>query len=259
MAKIVWDRRENISNAISLIPPVVQASEKDFRPPATIEDDFRRLLKHDVPHVNFTFELLHDWYDIDNPEHEPVYIRAQQTPIDWKSKIGNSDMSTNFKTTHDIKIRKGDMVIREDGMVYMLNWNVTDHANNQATQSVECNATAEFTRWYDDETNELGHLVVPGGWRVVAPTIPISHTEYAGRPDFTSSQGLPGTLPDHLITVSVQWNDTTRDIRIDDRFFIGGYEYRVINVSIAEVNIDQDHGVVIMNAKKVAGGEVSDE
>ena len=43
MARIVWDRRENIRDAIPLIPPVVQKSTKDFRPPATIEDDFRRL------------------------------------------------------------------------------------------------------------------------------------------------------------------------------------------------------------------------
>ncbi|MBQ6949091.1 MAG: transporter substrate-binding domain-containing protein, partial [Firmicutes bacterium] len=34
-------------------------------------------------------------------------------PIDWKSKIGNSDMSTNFKTSYETLIQKGDYVIRE--------------------------------------------------------------------------------------------------------------------------------------------------
>ena len=33
-------------------------------------------------------------------------------------------MSTNFKVTHETPIRKGDMVIREDGIVYLLNWNI---------------------------------------------------------------------------------------------------------------------------------------
>lgn len=42
MARIVWDRRENIQEAIPLIPPVVAKSNKDFRPPTTIQDDFRR-------------------------------------------------------------------------------------------------------------------------------------------------------------------------------------------------------------------------
>jgi len=55
-------------------------------------------------------------------------------------------MSTNFKVTHDIPIHKGDMVIREDGTVFMLNWNVQNHANNFATQSIECNAEIEITR-----------------------------------------------------------------------------------------------------------------
>ena len=96
MAKVVWDRREDIKTAIDTIPTKVQGSLKDFRPPPTIESDFRRLLSHDVPHVNFTFELVRDWYQINGEDYEPIYIRAQQTPIDWKSKIGNSDMSTNF-------------------------------------------------------------------------------------------------------------------------------------------------------------------
>lgn len=42
MAKIVWDRRQDIAGSMALIPPVVAKSTKDFRPPPTIEDDFRR-------------------------------------------------------------------------------------------------------------------------------------------------------------------------------------------------------------------------
>lgn len=258
MAKIVWDRREDIQAAKEKIPDVKLPSRKDFRPPPTIHSDFRRLLDHEVPYVNYTYELVRDWYEIEKDGYEKIYLRGQQTPIDWKSKIGNSDMSTNFKVTHDIPIRKGDMVIREDGMVYLLNWNVQNHANNQATQSIECNATVEFERWFGDETDERGFLVRAGEYRVIAPKIPIIHAEYAGRPDFSMSQGLPGVVPNHLITVSLQWNSVTKGINIDDRFVIGDYTYRVINVSIAEVNIDKEHGVLILNAKKVAGGGVED-
>lgn len=259
MARIVWDRRENIQSAMRLIPPVVAASHKDFRPPATIEDDFRRLLEHEVPYVNYTFELLHNWYDMYEEGYEPVYLRAQQTPIDWKSKIGNSDMATNFKATHDIPLYKGDMVIREDGMVYLLNWNVQNHANNQATQNVECNAVVHFTRMFPDKTDVEGYLLEEGGERIVVPDIPVMHTEYAGRPDFSMTRDTPGIVPNHLITVSLQWNEKTRGIRIDDKFVIGDFTYRVISISTAEVNIDKEHGVLILHAKKVAGGEVGDE
>ena len=258
MAKVVWERRADIQKSKSTILPYVEKSTKDFRPPPTIEDDFRRLLNHDVPYVNFTFELVHDWFDMANSEYNPIYIRAQQTPIDWKSKIGNSDMSTNFKVTHDIPIYKGDIVIREDGMVYMLNWNVQNHANNQATQSIECNATIEITRAVDDEVTVDGYLLNEGGRSIIVPAMPIVHTEYAGRPDYAVTKEQPGMSPDHLITVHLQWNQYTKNIRFDDEFVIGGLTYRVINISIAEVNIDKDYGVLVLNAKRVAGGVLTD-
>lgn len=306
MARIIWDRCDDIKDAKDKIGFVPRASDEDFRPPRTIESDFTRLLKHDVPHVNWTFELVHDWYEvvtqteeslsqlpqtevirmynsgtryfrIYDPEEEeyvyyavkangsyaltndykPTYIRAQQTSIDWKSKIGNSDMSTNFKTDFTEKIQKGDYVIREDGTLYMLNWNITLHANNQATQSVECNAVVDFTREFPDETDEYGYLISAGGRRAIAPQIPISHSEYAGRPDYSGASLQAGMHPDHLITVSVQWNPTTKQIRLDDEFVIGSFTYRVMNVSLAEVQIDRDHGILTINAKRVAGGTVS--
>lgn len=260
MARVVWERRENIQSAYknNLIPPVIKGSDGDFRPPPTIEDDFRRYLNHDVPHVNYTFELLYNWYDIGKTDYEPLYIRAQQTPIDWKSKIGNSDMTTNFKTTHDIPIHKGDMVIREDGMVFLLNWNVQIHPNNQASQALECNANVEFTRWFDDEVNDQGYLVRKRGMETIVPSIPISHSEYAGRPDFSEAQGNPGLHPDHIITVYLQWNDKTKNIEIGDYFYVGDWQYRVVNTSYAEVNIDREYGVFTLGAKRVAGGETDE-
>lgn len=259
MARVVWARRSDIQEAIATIPAKTEGSLKDFRPPPTIESDFRRLLAHDVPHVNFTFELVRDWYELGKEGYEPIYLRAQQTPIDWKSKIGNSDMNTNFKVTHDIPIHKGDMVIREDGVIFLLNWNVQNHANNQATQSAECNVEVTFTRECEDEVDENGYLVQEGSERVVVPSIPAVHTEYAGRPDFSAASGQPGMHADHLITVNLQYNAITKGIHMDDKFEIGGFTYRVINISIAEVNIDKEYGVLTLNAKRVAGGVLEDE
>ena len=314
MARVVWDRETDIKQAKQLIPFSPLPSYEDFRPPRTIETDFQRLLQHDVPHVNWTFELIHDWYYVwtvpaeeletltepellrmykrgtrilrthteeedpetgeivttntyyalaedgsfeETDEYEPEFIRGQQTSIDWKSKIGNSDMSTNFKTDYTHNIDKGDYVIREDGVLYMLNWNITLHANNQATQSTECNAVVDITREFPDTVDEKGYLIEPGGRRAVCPKLPINHSEYAGRPDYSGASMQAGMHPDHLITVTCQWNKGTRQIRLDDEFIIGDFTYRVINISMAEVQIDEDYGVLVLNAKRVAGGTVS--
>ena len=309
MANVVWDRVDEIKAAKrdEIIRYRPRGSDEDFRPPAQIESDFTRLLQHKVKHVNWTFELIHDWYytstqseeslaalteyqlmemynrgtriirvpeeDDDGEftvyyelhengtyevtdEYKPEYIRGQQTSIDWKSKIGNSDMSTNFKTDYTHDINKGDYVVREDGMLYMLNWNVTLHANNQATQSVECNAVVDITREVPDLVDEKGYLVEAGGKKAICPGLPISHSEYAGRPDYSGASMQAGMHPDHLISVYCQWNAATRKIRLDDEFVIGDFTYRVINLSLAEVMIDRDCGVLTINAKRVAGGAV---
>lgn len=308
MARVVWDRIDDIRSAKEPIPFKGRGSNEDFRPPAQILSDFERLLQYEVPHVNWTFELIHDWYAVVNvtdeslaemtqdklkdmyklgtrilrkaipvndayeityyevhsdgtyavtEEYEPEYIRGQQTSIDWKSKIGNSDMSTNFKTDYTHEIKKGDYVIREDGTLFMLNWNITLHANNQATQSTECNAIIDITREFKPVVNNQGRVIVPGGRRPVAPGLPVNHTEYAGRPDYSGASQQAGMHPDHLITVTCQWNKTTRQIRLDDEFVIGDFTYKVMNISLAEVQIDKDFGILVLNAKRVAGGSVN--
>ena len=310
MARVVWDRVADVKasrdNEVIRFKP--RESDEDFRPPAQIESDFERLLQHDVPHVNWTFELIHNWYytntqtdeslaelteqdlrrmyergtriirihevtDDDeftkyyalSPDgsyeetegYQPEYIRGQQTSIDWKSKIGNSDMSTNFKTDYTHAIQKGDMVVREDGMLFMLNWNITLHANNQATQSVECNAIIDVTREVPDIVDAKGYLIEEGGRKAICPGLPVSHSEYAGRPDYSGASMQAGMHPDHLISVYCQWNQATRKIRLDDEFVLGDFTYRVMNISLAEVQIDKDYGVLTINAKRVAGGSVN--
>ena len=309
MAKVVWDRETDIRKARKTIPFKRLPSRENFQPPSRILSDFTRLLQHEVPNVNWTFELVHNWYYVSTQtedslekltvyqlkklyeggcrilrvhhenedeeteniyyalsengtyelthDYEPEYIRAQQTSIDWKSKIGNSDMSTNFKTDYTHEVLKGDYVIREDGTLFMLNWNITLHANNQATQSTECNAVIDVTREFPDETDEKGILINEGGRRPVAAGLPVNHTEYAGRPDYSGASMQAGMHPDHLITVTCQWNTTTRKIRLDDEFVLGDFTYRVMNISLAEVNIDKDYGILVLNAKRVAGGSVN--
>lgn len=62
MGIVSFERREDIQNAKVTIPSPKDLSRKSFAPPPTIESDFERLLDHDIPYVNFTFELVHDWH-----------------------------------------------------------------------------------------------------------------------------------------------------------------------------------------------------
>lgn len=264
MGKAQWitnERLKEMKDSQSLIPPVLKGSGRDFRPPPTIESDFTRLLQHDVPHTNFTFELVRDWFAVSSEDYEKIFIRGQQTPIDWKSKIGNSDMYDNFKTDYQVTIHKGDYVVREDGVIFLLAWAVVQHPNNQATQSVECNDYLTFTRWHKEDVDDYGYAIPEEhdnvdeqGREIVVDNIPASHSEYSGRPDFELLQNTPGVNADHLITVYVQWNQKTKNLRIGDQFEIGASTYRAVMVYTAEVDINKEYGMLEILGKRVAGG-----
>ena len=125
-----------------------------------------------MAHANYTFELIRDWYAKDAEGYEPIYLRALYFSINWKSKIGNSDANSNFKTSYDVRIRKGDIVIREDGRIFMLNWQVQDMPNNQTTQAIVCNAMLTFTRTIPEEVDSRGMLVREAYDDEIAPSIP---------------------------------------------------------------------------------------
>ncbi|MBQ9632166.1 MAG: hypothetical protein IJV04_04525 [Lachnospiraceae bacterium] len=152
-----------------------------------------------------------------------------------------------------MRIKKGDIVIREDGRIFMLNWTVQDMPNNQSTQAIVCNAMLSFTRHVDETVDDRGFLVEEAHEETVVPPIPCVFAEYAGRPDYASSYNAPGISADHLLTVQVQWNDRTKLLRTSDEFQLLNSKYRVVDIVGTELDISQQHGILNLMARKVAG------
>ena len=224
-----------------------------FYIPPTLEKDFKDWLETDVAHANYDFELIRDWYARDAEGYEPIHLRALYFSINWKSKIGNSDANSNFKTSYDVKIRKGDIVIREDGRIFMLNWTGQDMPNNQSTQAIICNTMLSFTRHVEDTVDDRGFLIEEAHEETIVPPIPCVFAEYAGRPDYMTNYNSPGVSADHLLTVQVQWNDRTKQLRTSDEFELLHSKYRVVDIVGTELDISQEHGILNLMARKVAG------
>ena len=224
-----------------------------FYIPPTLEKDFKDWLETDVAHANYDFELIRDWYAREVEGYEPIHLRALYFSINWKSKIGNSDANSNFKTSYDVKIRKGDIVIREDGRIFMLNWTVQDMPNNQSTQAIICNTMLSFTRHVEDTVDDRGFLIEEAHEETIVPPIPCVFAEYAGRPDYMTNYNSPGVSANHLLTVQVQWNDRTKQLRTSDEFELLHSKYRVVDIVGTELDISQEHGILNLMARKVAG------
>lgn len=194
--------------------------------------------------MNYNFELVRNWYERDQESRKSIPLRAMLFSIEWKSKVGNSDANSNFKTDFAVGIRKGDIVVREDGRIYMLNWTVQRHPNNQSTQAVDCNAVLEFTRRVDEAVDDRGYLIKEAHDEVIAPPIPCVFSEYTGRPDYAANYNTPGIAADHLLTLQVQFNEKTRNIRVGDNFMLYGQLYRVVNWVATEVDIAGEYGIL---------------
>lgn len=209
----------------------------------------------DAPNNNYTFELVRDWYAKETADYQPEFIRGMHFSINWKSKIGNSDANSNFRTHLRVDVRKGDILIREDGVLYMLNWQVQRHINNQSSQAVDCNAFIEFYREIDEVLDTRGYVVKEAQRQVIAPSLPCVFAEYAGRPDYGTSYNTPGIMADHLLTCQLQYNSRTKGIRINDKFALMHSTYHIVHLMEHEVDIDGRFGIINLTARRTAGEE----
>lgn len=262
MGRVIWDNvkaakkqgHRTVTYGAEIKPTI-----NSFAPPSRFQDDYRKVLMTDHPHTNFWFKRLVDWYrDKDKTGDDIIWIRAEQTPIQWKSAIGNADLKTNFNTDWDQPIQRGDIMIREDGRIYMLDWAVQEDIINQNSQSIECNTYFEIQRHMGAVTNDEGDVIVPAHNEIIIPKIPGVCSEYTGRPDFEVLQSTVGITSGDLLTCYVQWNSVTQQMRIGDEFEFGFYMYRIENISVERVDITKTFGEIMFHGRRVTGGDLRD-
>lgn len=245
-----------------IIPPLQkQLSEKGFFVPPALESDFTNFLYTDVPHLNYTFELVGDWYDRDKPDYSPKYIRATAFSINWKSKMNNADNADNFKTNYEHICKKGDYVVEQGNPenVLIFNWRVARNPNNQATQAQICNLNLVVERDVPEVIDSDAMLVTAATKETIVPAIPALAYIYEGRPDYVITNNTPGVIPDHIVVLQVQYNDKTKMVKTGDEFEWGDYRYRIVNKDPSQVQRNGESGILTFQAKKIAGSAQYEE
>lgn len=262
------------------IPYVPSGTSKRFKVPRTLAADFRAFLEQDIPNTVMDFTLLKNWYDQFEDEYEPVTIRGEIYPDSTKSRYANTDNNMNFRADVASGIRKGDMLIQPDGTIFLLDWEVALQSNNAPSRALRCNAMLTITRFKSDEVDEEGYTKDPNyedvdEWgyaieheedqvnesrayknthNVIVDSLPVNAYRYDGRPEYTAISGTPGVSPDALTIMSVQYNNQTKKIRMNDEFIWGFETYRVIDIDRMGLNISGKSGVLRLQCRKVAGG-----
>lgn len=261
------------------VPYVPQGTSKRFRVPRTLAADFDAFLNQDIPNTNMDFELLHNWYDRYDDDYDPEYIRGEIYPDSTKSRYENTDNNMNLRCSVGSGIRKGDMVVEPDGTIYVLDWDVHLESNNAPTRAVRCNMTLEVKRFVQAQTveenttieedgvlyDEDGFLIEPEetekepsvvarSLETIVPPIPCNAYRYDGRPEYVAVSGTPGAIPNALTLFTVQYNEYTKNIHVDDEFDWGDETYLIIDVDRVGVDITNSYGTLKIQAKKKAGG-----
>lgn len=235
-------------------PSPLTGSTREFIIPPTILSDYTNYLYTEVPNVVYDFQLLSSWYDKFDETKEPVYLRVEFFPINWKSKVGNSDMNYNFYCNYDVPIKKGDMVIKlDDNSVHMLNWEIQKYINAQTTQAISCNYYVTITRDVKAKADMRGYIVEEAHEETIVDNLPAMFSEYAGRPDFMVSQNSPGVVSDMLSVCDVQVNPSTLNVRVGDKLVWGIFTYRVVSIDQTQIAIGRDHGIIRLYLRRVAG------
>lgn len=229
-------------------------STSRFYVPNTLASDFAAFLQNDIPGSVGDFTLIPDWYAYAEDEDESTIIRGEIYPDSTKSRYSNTDNNLNFRSSVDSGIKKGDMMIGSDGAVYLLDWEVPPEPNNRMSRALRCNMKVAFSRYEPDLVDENGYLIREAGWQVIAEAIPCNAYRHDGRLEFSTNSNLPGLIPNSITLLSVQFNEKTSQIKIDDTFEWGFETYIVADVNLVGVNMDGTSGVIQLQAKKKAGG-----
>lgn len=225
-------------------------SSARFYVPNTLASDFTKFLQNDIPGAVGDFTLIPNWYE----QNDVSVIRGEIYPDSTKSRYSNTDNNLNFRADINSGIKKGDMIVGDDGTIYLLDWDVPPEPNNRMSRALRCNCRLTFNRYFAEEVDELGMLVNEGGMRSVADEIPCNAYRHDGRLEFSTNSSMPGLMPNAVTLLSVQLNPHTERIQADDEFVWGKETYVIADVNYAGVSINGAYGVIQLQAKKKAGG-----
>lgn len=241
---------------MTIYPYEAMNTRMRFQIPNTLESDFDEFLKNDIPGAVSTMELLPDWYDQFKEDYEPKEIRIELYPDTAKSRYSNTDNNLNCRASVSSGIKKGDMLRDKAGVIYLLDWEVAPQPNNRASRALRCNAVLSFARHMAEETDEDGYLIAPEHDEVLVDNLPLNAYRFDGRPEYSVYSGTPGVSPAALTVLTVQYNDKTKLLRVNDKFIWGPDTYHIVDINYLGVNLLQEHGAMTVQAMKKAGGEV---
>lgn len=241
------------------IPYIPKGTTKRFFVPRTLAADFDAFLEQDIPNTVMDFEVLKNWYDKKNGDYEPRYIRGEIYPDSTKSRYEDTDNNMNIRCSVHSGIQKGNYLIQPNGEIFLLDWEVALESNNAPSRALRCNMMLKIERYlneqeeYDEDGFKMNDDSGPKHV-VIVPPIPANAYRYDGRPEYVTVSGTPGATAGALTLMTVQYNEYTDKIHVDDTFDWGNETYRIVDVNRVGLPLHGKWGTLKLQARKAEGG-----
>lgn len=235
-------------------PYVPSGTNKRFYVPPTLPSDFTEFLDNDIPNTVMNFKLYHNWYDQFEDGYKETIVRGELYPDTSKSRYTNTDNNMNIRCDINSGVTKGDILIDENNIIYILDWEVHKQSNNLPSRALRCNMYLTVERFVHELTDADGYLIQEEGWKKIVDRLPSNAYRYDGRPEYSAIAATPGVTPNALTLMTVQYNEQSKNIRIGDRFLWGNEYYEIVDVNRIGLGIDDKFGCITLQAKKAAGG-----
>ena len=153
-------------------------------------------------------------------------------------------------------IRKGDMVIASNNNdIYLLDWEVALQSNNAPSRALRCNMNLDISRYRPETTDARGMLIEKEGYDKIVDMLPANAYFYDGRnASYYAASGQPGTTPEVVALVTLQYNNQTKNIRVGDEFVWGRDIFRITDISVAGLNRAGTSGCLVLQSMQKPGG-----
>lgn len=200
-----------------------------------------------IPNVISELRCARDYTDhADNWTLYPT-VRGLTTVINWKSNVGNADMTHTFRTKLSSDIQRGDLVYdAEQDLVGMVNWNIDMMVDCKKTQIAACNSWIVVYRHTPEVVDKRGFLVTDAFENIIVNRMPCVYVEMYGKIEYEKGTNSPGIIPEQAVEVKVQANPETINIQTGDYFSLHNIPHKVLIVNKSQTDASGEHGVIAM-------------
>lgn len=217
----------------------------NFYVPPNMKENYNDFLQSAACHTLYYCKDI----NADNPLW--FEFRGEISPINYKSKQYSSDNAFSLRFSYDEDIDKGDVVFY-DNKQYLATWQVNKDKLDSKKIIVELMPydlifkRVSLSKPKADKTT--GKIIERSDNDIVCRTramnVSGSHME------LRLKTGQPGVFASSRFTITMQSNEETRKIKVDDYFELMGYQYSVRDILYNQLNYDSESGLLIMEVEK---------